>query len=100
MDCTCSHPRALDSSLNPASQTGFSYETLNCFHRWVARIIFILMFVHIGGRTYVNDPPVNPTLLYSRYQVSGDYPRREQALTRSLLKAWGIAATEIGRAHV
>ncbi|KAI5477327.1 molybdenum cofactor biosynthesis protein [Pseudohyphozyma bogoriensis] len=50
--------------------TGFSYETLNVFHRWVARLVFVLSVVHIAGRTWVNDPPVNPSLPYQRYQIA------------------------------
>lgn len=40
--------------------TGFTYESLNIFHRWCARTIIALSLVHVIGRIYINDPPVNP----------------------------------------
>ncbi|KAM0750543.1 hypothetical protein T439DRAFT_356298 [Meredithblackwellia eburnea MCA 4105] len=51
--------------------TGFSYDTLNSFHRWVARLLLILATVHIGGRVYVNSPIINPSLPHMRYQAWG-----------------------------
>ncbi|KAK4698578.1 hypothetical protein P7C70_g7694, partial [Phenoliferia sp. Uapishka_3] len=40
--------------------SGFSYESLNVFHRWIARLVLILSIFHVIGRTYVNVPSANP----------------------------------------
>lgn len=54
--------------------TGYTYESLNVFHRWIARIIFLLATIHIAGRVHAQDPP---TTTHGKGQV---YIR------------WGIAA--------
>ncbi|KAG8881539.1 hypothetical protein FRB98_004255 [Tulasnella sp. 332] len=60
--------------------TGFSYESLNVFHRWCARLILILSTIHVAGRIYVNSPSVNPSR-------SGMYPPNGGGYIR-----WGIVA--------
>ena len=39
---------------------GQSDESLNVFHRWIARLILILSIVHVAGRVYVNVPNSDP----------------------------------------
>lgn len=56
--------------------TGFSYESLNVLHRWSARMILILSYIHVGGRVYVNVPSTDPS-----FSLAG------QAYVR-----WGIMA--------
>ncbi|KAG8996567.1 hypothetical protein FRB93_000709 [Tulasnella sp. JGI-2019a] len=60
--------------------TGFSYESLNVFHRWCARLILILSTIHVGGRVYVNQPSVDPNR-------PGMYPPNGGGYIR-----WGIVA--------
>ena len=43
-------------------QTGYSYESLNIFHRWIARLFLLLSIVHVAGRIYVNYPAVDPSV--------------------------------------
>lgn len=46
------------ASTDPATQTGLSYESLNVFHRWVARLVLLLSTIHVAGRIYINYPAV------------------------------------------
>ncbi|KAL8277632.1 hypothetical protein RQP46_009905 [Phenoliferia psychrophenolica] len=43
--------------------TGLSYETLNVFHRWTARLILILACVHIGSARWVRIRWYTPFIL-------------------------------------
>ncbi|KAI5478918.1 ferric-chelate reductase [Pseudohyphozyma bogoriensis] len=51
--------------------TGFSHDTLNVFHRWVARFTLVLALVHAGGRVYVNKPAIDLSLAQNAYQSWG-----------------------------
>jgi len=35
--------------------TGFAYESLNVLHRWSARVVIVLSFIHVGGRIRVSS---------------------------------------------
>ncbi|GAA6028616.1 hypothetical protein JCM8097_007312 [Rhodosporidiobolus ruineniae] len=51
--------------------TGFSPSTLNCLHRWMARVVYFLACYHIFGRFYVNLPTIKPFAKHYRYQAWG-----------------------------
>jgi ferric-chelate reductase len=39
--------------------TGLSCQSLNVFHRWSARMVFLLSLVHVGGRIHIAEPSVS-----------------------------------------
>ncbi|GAA6003746.1 hypothetical protein JCM10207_003579 [Rhodosporidiobolus poonsookiae] len=51
--------------------TGLSPATLNCFHRWMARVVFFLACWHVYGRFYTNLPTIQPFARHYRYQAWG-----------------------------
>ena len=56
-----------------AYATGVPYESLNVFHRWSARLVFLLVTIHIAGRAFVQEPRTTPNgqgQAYIRYGIA------------------------------